>query len=40
MVLMVSDCEDGNWVEVAEDCVPCCDLILVVLNFWALIPAC
>jgi hypothetical protein len=33
-------CEDGNWMELAQDRVQWRALVLAVLNLWVLLPQC
>jgi hypothetical protein len=37
MDLMERGCEDGKWMELAQDHVQCQSLVSVVLNIWFLI---
>jgi hypothetical protein len=37
MDVMEIGCEDGSWMEVAEDCVQWCALVLAMLNFCVLL---
>jgi hypothetical protein len=38
MDLMEIGCEDGRWMELAQDCLQWSALVLKVLNLWVLLP--